>query len=142
MFALLTACTREVGFIPTPIAFADHPSILRGTWTGTVTGQTLRLDLTAIYDTSSRYTVSGTGTLNAEALTVTGTVMGGSSYRYLRPQLSPIPDEYTLTLQRPSQADLNLTCTPISGPAATDPWQWSCRVSGTASTFTLSKGTP
>ena len=143
MFALLTACNREVGFTPEPIAFADHPSILRGTWTGRVTGQALSLSLSATYDTSSYYTVSGTGTLNAGALTVTGGVMGGSDFRYLRPQLTPIPADATLSLQRPSQTALNLTCTPVSGPATTDAWNWSCRTSGeTSTTFTLSKGTP
>lgn len=143
VFALLTACNREVGFTPTPIAFADHPSILRGTWTGTLTGQALSLSLTATYESSSRYTVSGTGTLNAEALTVIGGVRGGSDYSYLRPQLSPLPDDSTLILQRPSRAALNLICIPMSGPAATDPWSWSCRLSSNASTtFALTKGTP
>ncbi|WP_309569527.1 hypothetical protein [Deinococcus sp.] len=129
-------------FTPTAIAFANHPSILRGRWTGTVTGQALRLELTATYDTGRQDTVGGTGTLNAEALTVTGTVMGGSLHTSLRAQTSPAPETASLTLLRSGQVDVTLRCYAGGGdtPAAT--WIWQCFPAGTTPSFNLTRGTP
>lgn len=136
-----TSCNKEVGFKPVPIAFKNHPSILRGTWSGTTTAnQTLNLNLTATYDTSSQYQVAGTGSLNNESLTVTGSVSGGSIHSYLKAQLSPIPELAQLLLRRSGGADLNLRCSGVSGDM--NPGLWLCSLPDTTTSFQLTKGTP
>lgn len=138
-----TSCNRDVGFKPMPIAFATHPSILRGTWSGnTSASQALSLQLTATYDTTRRYQVSGTGRLDSEALTVAGTVTGGSLHSYLKTQNSPAPEFADLTLKRSGKADLKLTCSANSRDATLVYWFWQCALSGETISFELTKGTP
>ncbi|AZI42685.1 hypothetical protein EHF33_07920 [Deinococcus psychrotolerans] len=145
-FALLvtlaaTSCNRETGFKPMPISFKDHPSILRGTWNGNTTAnQVLSLNLTATYDTSRQYQVTGTGSLGSESLTVAGSVSGGSVHSYLKAQLSPAPEFADLTLKRSGMADLNLRCSGVSGNDV--PARLSCRLPDTSTSFQLTKGNP
>ncbi|CAM3576634.1 hypothetical protein [Deinococcus frigens] len=140
--AAATSCNRQQGFTPTPIPFADHPSILRGSWSGTTAAdQRLRLELTAAYDSSSTYRVTGTGSLEGETLSVTGSVMGGSLHTYLRPQLTPIPEAAKLTLKRTGKADLELTCSAIGGDAPPAPWLWRCVLPENPNPFNLVKET-
>lgn len=93
--AAATACGR--GTVASPSPLVTHPSVLQGTWGGTLarqgaTAQALRLELTASHDTAAQYRVTGTGTLGADAVTVTGTVMGGSARTYVQSQdVSPPP---------------------------------------------------
>ncbi|CAM4148643.1 hypothetical protein [Deinococcus marmoris] len=126
-----TSCGRESGFKPEPIALANHPSVLRGTWGGVVKGaeilsQSLRLELNATYVSPNEYRVSGSGTLGADTLNVTGTVLGGSRFTYLKPQLSPLPEGANLLLQRSGKKDLTLTCYVMGGEAASPVWSWQC----------------
>lgn len=136
---------------PTPIPFASHPSILRGVWTGRLTNyqtadQSLRLDLSANYETSSRYSVAGTGKVGADALTVTGSVVGGSLHSYLQSQTTPAPETAKLSLQRPEGEAFNLICESTVRAAsaeATSIWRWNCYVeSNKSATVTLEKETP
>ncbi|OLV19569.1 hypothetical protein [Deinococcus marmoris] len=140
--AAATSCNREVGFTPTPISFADHPSVLRGPWSGdTTAGQRLRLQLTAAYDTASSYRVTGTGSLDQEPLSVTGSVGGGSLHTYLRPQLTPAPETAKLTLQRAGKADLELRCYDIGGDEAGAAWLWQCFLPDNTKSFNLTRET-
>ena len=136
-----TSCSKEVGFKPVPISFKDHPSILRGTWGGiTPANQVLSMNLTATYDTSRQYQVTGTGSLGGEALTVAGPVTGGSIHSYLKAQLSPIPELAQLTLHRSGAADLNLRCSGVSGDR--NPGLWLCSLPDATTSFQLTKGNP
>ncbi len=138
-----TSCSREVGFKPVPIAFATHPSVLRGAWSGNTTAdQVLKLQLTATYDTTRQYQVSGTGSLGSGALTVAGTVTGGSIHSYLKAQTSPIPEGATLSLQRPGMADLKLTCFAYGSDEIPLPWAWQCFFPDAPTSFKLTKEAP
>ncbi|GAA4023681.1 hypothetical protein GCM10022631_43080 [Deinococcus rubellus] len=142
MMAAVTACNRDVGFKPLPISLATHPSVLRGTWNGSTTSQALGLQLTATYDTTRQYQVSGTGSLDSEALTVAGTVNGGSLHSYLKAQNSPAPEFADLTLKRSGKTDLKLTCSADSRDATLVYWFWQCSLPGETTLFELTKGTP
>ncbi len=111
--AAATACGR--GTVDSPSPLATHPSVLQGTLARQgATAQALRLELTASHDTAAQYRVTGTGTLGADAVTVTGTVMGGSACTYLQSQdVSPppfLPESARLTLQRSGGDALTLLC--------------------------------
>lgn len=147
--AAATSCGRSPE--PTPIPFASHPSILRGTWEGTLTqegtvDQSLRLDLAASYETSRQYGVTGTGSLGTEALTVTGSVTGGTLHSYLRAQFTPanqlVPETARLMLRRSGKADLELSCYAIGGDTAPAAWLWQCYSPENPQSFKLSKQTP
>ncbi|MDV6374406.1 hypothetical protein [Deinococcus arenicola] len=148
------AATSCGGPQPTPIAFADHPSVLRGTWTGALTRQDaaeqpLRLELAASYETSRQYRVSGNGSLGSGAVTVTGSVTGGSVHSYLQPQYSPanqlVPERARLTVQPASGDATKLDCQSVE-PAAQAPatpapvWTWNC--SSGSNTLVLKRMTP
>lgn len=140
--AAATSCGRGIG--PTPIALASHPSVLQGTWAGTLArqggaDQALRLELTASYDTAAQYRVAGTGTLDTDAVTVTGAVTGGSARTYLRSQdVSPsfVPESARLTLQRAGGDALTLLC--LSRESAPN-WAWDCAAANGAATTVLKK---
>ncbi len=139
--AATTSCNKEVGFKPTSIAFATHPSVLRGTWSGTTTdNQALNLQLTATYDTPSHYQLSGTGSLDKEALKVTGQVVGGSLYTYLKAQLTPVPETAQLVLQRPGVPDLKLKCSSSGGNETAGSWSWRCFLPDSTIPFKLTRG--
>ncbi len=143
VMAAATSCNQEVGFTPTPIAFADHPGILRGTWSGlTPSDQKLRLDLTATYDTADTYTVVGTGRLEGENLTVTGNVIGGAVHRYLKGQTTPVPETATLLLKRSGAADLPLNCYAIGDDTGPADWFWQCFLPDYRQPFKLTKDIP
>lgn len=139
-----TSCNRQEGFTPTPISFADHPSVLRGTWSGPTRGegllsQSLRLELNATYVSPNEYRVSGSGTLGADTLNVTGNVLSGSRFTYLKPQLSPVPEGANLLLQRSGKKDLTLTCYVMGGEAASPVWRWECSTKDQSLTVILKK---
>ncbi|QLG11790.1 hypothetical protein HLB42_14090 [Deinococcus sp. D7000] len=141
--AAATACNREVGLTPTPISFADHPGILRGAWSGTTASdQTLRLELSATYDTAETYTVAGTGLLDGDSLTVTGSVIGGAVHRYLQAQTTPVPETASLILKRSGAADLRLNCFAIGDDTSPAAWTWQCFLPDYRHPFTLTKDTP
>ncbi|WP_161880432.1 hypothetical protein [Deinococcus alpinitundrae] len=135
-----TACSREVGFKPVPVSFAAHPSVLRGAWSADVSAsQALKLQLTATDDTTRQYQVSGTGSLGSEALTVSGSVAGGSYHSYLKAQLMPAPEMAQLTLQRSGLADLKLRCFAYGNDAVSFRWAWQCSFPDTSTSFKLTK---
>ena len=137
-----TSCNQPPTFTPSSISFATHPSVLRGTWSGTTTArQNLSLTLMATYDTSSQYRVAGTGSLNNEALNVTGSVVGGSLHRYLQAQTTPVPETAMLTLKRSGGADLRLTCFAIGGGTTPGSWVWQCFLPDETTSFDLTQGT-
>ncbi|GGL84565.1 hypothetical protein GCM10010840_23020 [Deinococcus aerolatus] len=108
------------------------------------TAQALRLEQTASYDTAAQYRVAGTGTLGADAVTVTGTVMGGSARSYLQAQdVSPspfVPESARLTVQRPGADALTLLC--LSRESAPN-WTWDCAANdSTPTTAILKKEAP
>lgn len=154
---IAVAATSCGGSKPVSISFADHPSILRGTWTGVmpagfVTGsqrpaQNLRLTLSAAYVSSGEYRVNGTGTLGADALTISGKVLGGQRYEYLKPQYSPPPEQphgAGLELQRAGQPPLMLACDAAGETTASKIWTWACSSpdNNGSGTLNLTKETP
>ena len=118
----LAAC----GFKPEEVPFATHPSVLRGVWVGTLesgphAGKTLTLTFTPTFvPGGATYDYTATGTLGSVAVTASGTASGGSYYKYMQAQTSPMPTSTHLTLLLNSGQKDDLFCRYVPLP------QWSC----------------
>lgn len=105
------------------VDFNTHPSILRGTFSGTFdggadTGKVLTLTLTPTYSTPEEYKVTAVGTLGTEAVTGAGIVNGGGTYKYIQAQTSPTMMAMTkFTLTRADGSETAWNCA-FSSPTA------------------------
>ena len=99
---LLAAC----GETPPTISVGKDPRMLSGHWVGSVRASAetaevpLDLNFTATYVDARQFTVTGSGTLNGQAVTVNGTVKGNAD---MFVQYTPLPPKYDM------RGDLNVT---------------------------------
>lgn len=138
-FALLVPALVGCRPPPTPIPF-ESDAILRGVWTGTevlkdgTAGRTLTLKLTPTYINKDRYSVSGTGKLNQQDVTVSGQVDSGLSVEFLAAQTMPInPSAAFLPLMKADGSVTTLLCDmSLKGNSVAEGVDWSCHFASEA----------